>query len=175
MIRNKLLVFGIAVGLLGCSQTQEVVKEFWGSSTRALEEARANAIAQNYKCSFDECFEAVLSLARSKEEQKLYSHWIEKSQQAQPSENDSADQKKKLVPLPVTEGFFDVFIKDKTKRMIVVMGIVGNVDTTEIGIFFTRYRQDAMRVEISSLSTTAKVKVAKAVFEALDKKFGAVN
>ena len=165
----------MAVGLLGCAQSQEVVKKIWGSSTEALEEARANAVAQNYVCTFDDCFDAVLGLARSKEETSAYSQWIEKSKEAQPSDDDTEDTKKELVPVPITKGFFDVFLKDRSKRVIVVMGVAGNVDTTEIGIFFTRYRQDAMRIEISSLSTSAKERVAKAVFEALDKRFATVN
>ena len=51
------------------------------------------------------------------------------------------------------------------------MGIAGNVDTTEVGIFFDDMGQGTVRVEISSLSSTAKRKVAKAVFAELEKHF----
>ncbi|MBI5415562.1 MAG: hypothetical protein HZA29_01985, partial [Candidatus Omnitrophica bacterium] len=51
----------------------------------------------------------------------------------------------------------------------------GNVDTTEVGIFFDEVSPSTVRVEISSLSSTAKRRVAAAVFNALDKRFSPVS
>ena len=111
----------------------ETAKTIWGSSTRALEEARKDALRKTYETNFTECFDAVLTIA------------------------DDAD--------------YLVFIKDRNKRHLVVMGIPGNVDTTEVGIFFAELEGLKTEVEITSLSTTAKEKVAAVVFENLDKKF----
>ena len=58
---------------------------------------------------------------------------------------------------------YTVFIQDRYQRVIVVMGIPGNVDTTEVGIFFTWVDDKTTRVEVSSLSSSAKRKVANAI------------
>ncbi len=137
-----ILVLGIAVSFMGCSQAMETGKSVWGSSTAALEQARVNALRRTYVCTMDECFDAVLSLANNEEALK-----------------------------PETEKFFDVFLKDRRKAHIVVMGIAGNVNTTEVGIFFDDMGQDTIRIEISSLSSSAKTKVARAIFEELDLRF----
>ena len=42
---------------------------------------------------------------------------------------------------------------------------------TEVGIFFEEAGPSAVKIEISSLSSTAQKRVAQAVFEALDKRF----
>lgn len=136
------VVLGVAVSLIGCSQVTETGKSVWGSSTAALEQARVNALRRTYVCTMDECFDVVLSLANNEEALK-----------------------------PETEKFFDVFLKDRRKAHIVVMGIAGNVDTTEVGIFFDDMGQDTTRIEISSLSSSAKTKVARAIFEELDLRF----
>jgi hypothetical protein len=65
-----------------------------------------------------------------------------------------------------------IFQKDEIKGFIVVMGIHGNVNTTEVGIFFDELSDNQTRIEISSLSTTAKRKVAKGLFHDLDIAFG---
>ena len=67
---------------------------------------------------------------------------------------------------------YTIFINDRLKKHIVVMGIPGNVDTTEVGIFFAAAASSGIsKIDISSLSSTAKEKVAKVIFEGLDKKF----
>ena len=66
---------------------------------------------------------------------------------------------------------FDVFIDNRTKQHIVVMGIEGNVDTTEVGIFFSQGANGEVSLEVSSLSSSAKRRVAEAVFKALDLRF----
>lgn len=138
----KIFTAGLLPLLLGCAQITDTVKKFWGTSTTALDHARLNALSRSYACGTRECFEAVLSLARNEEALE-----------------------------PKTEKFFDVFLKDPRQRHIVVMGIEGNVDTTEVGIFFDSLGGNMVKVDISSLSTSAKNRAAKAVFAELDQRF----
>jgi hypothetical protein len=65
-----------------------------------------------------------------------------------------------------------IFKKDEIKGYMVVMGVKGCVDTTEIGIFFVELSHSQTRIEISSLSTNAKRQVAKGLFHGLDIAFG---
>ena len=65
-----------------------------------------------------------------------------------------------------------IFKKDEIKGYLVIMGVKGCVNTTEIGIFFDELSDTQTRIEISSLSTNAKRKVSKALFHGLDIAFG---
>jgi hypothetical protein len=65
-----------------------------------------------------------------------------------------------------------IFQKDETKGYMVVMGVRGCVNTTEIGIFFVELAHKQTRIEISSLSTNAKHLVARYLFHGLDIAFG---
>jgi hypothetical protein len=65
-----------------------------------------------------------------------------------------------------------LFKKDEIKGYLVVMGVKGCVNTTEIGVFFDELSDTQTRIEITSLSTNAKRKVAKALFHGLDIAFG---
>ena len=65
-----------------------------------------------------------------------------------------------------------MFKKDEIKGCLVVMGVKGCVNTTEIGVFFEELSDNQTRIEVSSLSTNAKRKVAQGLFHALDIAFG---
>ena len=65
-----------------------------------------------------------------------------------------------------------IFKKDEIKGYMVVMGVKGCVNTTEIGVFFDELSDTQTRIEVSSLSTNAKRKVAKILFHGLDIAFG---
>ena len=65
-----------------------------------------------------------------------------------------------------------IFKKDEIKGYMVVMGVHGCVNTTEIGIFFDELSDTQTRIEVVSLSTNAKRKVSKALFHGLDIAFG---
>ncbi|MDE2010112.1 MAG: hypothetical protein KGJ09_08555 [Candidatus Omnitrophica bacterium] len=65
-----------------------------------------------------------------------------------------------------------IFKKDEIQGYIVIMGIKGCVDTTEVGIFFEELSNNQIRIEISSLSTNAKRLTALALFHGLDIAFG---
>ena len=141
-LRHTFFLLGLILSLSACASVMEPFKVMWGSSTKALEDARVDALSHTYGCSLDECFNNVLSLAR--------------------------DPKSTT---PITKQFFDVFIKDRIKKHIVVFGIKGNVDTTEVGIFFTNIDERTVKVEVTSLSTSAKKKVAEAIFTELSLNF----
>jgi len=136
----------------GCAQITEPAKVIWGSSTRALENARVDAISKTYRCSFNDCYDAVLNLARS--------------QEVRDDQADSGPDVK-----PIKKNYFDVFINNRKKHHIVVMGIEGNVETTEAGIFFSQPSLTTVNIEVTSLSSSAKRKVAQVVFDELDLRF----
>ena len=119
--------------LSGCAQATESLKTIWGSSTRALEKARDEAIRKTYYCGFNECYDTSLKLAKKAE--------------------------------------YEIFIDDRIQEHIVVMGIKGNVNTTEVGIFFEQLDRSQVKIDVSSLSSSAKEKVARTIFEGLDKEF----
>ena len=157
----------------GCAQVTEMTKNIWGSSTMALERARADGLRKIYTCSFSECYDAVLGLARTEEEKEAKAKQEEeakKAAEAGTGSNAVPEFGQEPKP-PVPDKFFDVFLKDPRKKHIVVIAIAGNVDTTEVGIFFDEAGPSTTKIEISSLSSTAKRRVAKAVFDALDKRF----
>lgn len=132
---NKLFLcffLGWSFASAGCSHIQEAGKTFWGSSTRALEEARIDAIRKTYKCRYDECFDEVLRVAK--------------------------------------EGSLYIHIADKGREYIVLMRIPGSIDTTEVGIFFSDLGTKT-RVDISSLSPSAKQIAADIIFSALNERY----
>ncbi len=118
----------------GMDNSVEVAKTLWGSSTRALEEARDKAITKTYDKPYWDCVRSAIAVAGKK-------HWV-------------------------------IFKKDEIKGYMVVMGVQGSVNTTEIGVFFDELSDVQTRIEISSLSTNAKRKVAKGLFHGLDIAFG---
>ncbi len=134
----------LVVLLSGCSFVQECGKTLWGSSTRALEKARDQALAQRFRCSLEDCYETALELTGSSED---------------------------FGPEQVT---FQLFLERRRENFFVVMGIPGSVDTTEAGVFFVPVNDSEVRVEVSSLSSNAKARVAEAVFAYLSERFKTV-
>jgi len=145
-------------------QLYESAKFILGSSTKRLEDARIDAINKTYRCSFKDCYDSVLILARS--EPVYVKRYNEEGEEIDDEGN---------LKVPDPEGFFDVFIDNRKKKHIVVMGIKGNVGTTEVGIFFSQPSLTTVKLEISSLSSNAKRKVADAVFNKLDLSFSAAE
>jgi len=164
------------------STVSETVKVIWGSSTKALENARDEALTKTYQCSFNDCYDAVLALGRAK---RIYRNYRQESQERDDEDSEDGDNedsedgdnknKEKAVDVPIAGGYFYVFINDRAKRHIVVMGIDGNVDTTEAGIFFSQPTLTTIKLEISSLSSNAKRKVADIVFNELASRFSALE
>ena len=166
--RVKVLLISLCVlGVLqGCATVEEISKKVWGSSTQALEEARADALSKTFSCDYEDCFDAVLGLERKTKSYGL-SHDIPlETVEDSPIPTTTVGKKEIL-----DDGFFDIFIRDKIKGIIVVMGIKGNVNTTEVGIFFSKLGSKTTKIEVSSLSTSAKVRVAEFLFKELGSRF----
>jgi len=72
----------------------------------------------------------------------------------------------------VSKKHWVIFKKDEVKGYMIVMGVQGAVNTTEIGIFFDELSDNQTRIELSSLSTNAKRTVARNLFHGLDIAFG---
>jgi len=122
-------------------------RTLWGSSVRVLQRQRDGALAKEFLCAQNECFDAVFAMtdsyrehAASKTQDRLLRHMF-----------------------------------DPDKGYIVVMRVPDAVDTTEVGIFFDRWHEGSTRVEISSLSTHAKQKVSEMVFGQLGSRFETVG
>lgn len=160
-----------------CETIQEPFKAVWGTSTKALEEARIDGVSKVYKCEFDGCFDAVLGLDR----REIVKMPVPQS----PSESfinygapPSTDEENNLIgknKVQEDKKGFEVFMKDRIKSFIVVVGVPGSIDTTEVGIFFSRYNRESFKIEISSLSEAAKNKVADMVFNELNQKFDEIH
>ena len=134
-VNKKFLGLILAVSaVLGCASPVEISKTVWGSSTRALEEARPNGIIKTYDISLNRCYDEALKAVQD-------------------------------------EGYV-IFINNKQKATIVVMGIKGNVNTTEVGIFFSEITNNQTKIYISSLASTAKRTVAEHIYPKLDTAFG---
>ncbi len=74
----------------------------------------------------------------------------------------------------IAKNEYEIFKKDEVKGYVILLGIQGSVNTTEVGVFFVELNEGQTRVEISSLSTNAKRIVSKALFRGLDEAFGLV-
>lgn len=144
-MKRHILLISLLLTTGGCSQITETSKVIWGSSVASLERARENAISRTYICDKNECFDAVLGLGR--------------------------EESGTMTEEMLSRKIFNVFIQDREEGHIVVMGVTGNVDTTKVAIFFDSYGQRSTRIEISSLSSSAKEKVAVAIFAELGRKF----
>ena len=167
-----ILLFCFLLSVSGCAQIIEIPKIIWGSSTRALEDARVDALSKTYRCSFNDCYDAVLSFARAKEALAQKARDQEaRSQEIRAPEAGSDETNSDSDITPAHKSYFDIFINNRKKRHIVVMGIEGNVDTTEVGIFFSQPSLTTVKLEISSLSSSAKRRVAQIIFDELDLRF----
>ncbi len=161
-IMNLVFFIFVLFSLMGCAAFKEEAKLLWGSSTQALEEARTESLKSTFSCSWDQCFSSVIKYANS-ETQQLPQNVFADGVTKEP--NKTSDQK------TTTVKNLDVFIEDRDRKIIVVMGVPGSVNTTEVGIFFSPTPNVGTLVEISSLSSSAKAKAADIIFALLGKEF----
>jgi len=155
----------------GCAQIVDFPKFIWGNSTKALEKGRATAITKTYRCSVQECFDEVLKLTvpPKVEEEEVITPPIQSSPHlsvlapTNPAQN-------AIMPAPPPD-YLGLYIKNRKKNFIVVMGVPNCVNTTEVGIFFTPVDNGNVKVELSSLSTKAKKNAAEMVFKVLGEHF----
>ncbi len=129
---HRLTATLMLLGFCGCTMAElkDVPKTIWGSSTRVLEQARANAITKTYDRGYWDCFKAAEKVVKR-------------------------------------QGYV-LFQKDEVRGFMVVMGIPGAVDTTEVGVFFVDLNDHQTRMELSSLSTNAKRLLAKDLFHGMN-------
>ena len=125
-----------------CGFLQEGAKTFWGSSIRALAQARPEGIRATYSCIPEACFDKVLAMTYVGEK---------------PKRSQGKD--------------FRLFLKDRRAGHIVIMEVPGAVDTTEVGIFFDAVGSGQTQVEIASLSSAAVSVTAEIIFAILDQDF----
>ncbi|MCR4337841.1 MAG: hypothetical protein NUV91_08565 [Candidatus Omnitrophica bacterium] len=180
----------------GCSHVKEtsqyvmdVPKTIWGSSTRALDKARETGDKKTYYCNIDACFDAVLEVTenyvepepiKDEESSGYFGVGGEHNEDKNPLKNtqdetviaEEEDIDRGLVSdTEKNQGRFDLFLKNRKKHEIVVMGVPTSVDTTEVGIFFTEIEPGIVRVDVSSLSSNAKFRVSEVIFPLLGEKF----
>ena len=139
-MKNKSItwVFGALILLsVGCARLTEVSKAVWGSSTKALEESRVDALGRTYQCGYDNCFEEVLKIAKD-------NHWT-------------------------------VFINEKKRSRIVLMGIPDSISTTEVGVFFLVFGPQETKLEVASLSPQAKRTAAEIIFTGISKAYEEIS
>ena len=173
MFKIKALIFIFTAVVLtgGCSQVVEISKGVWGSSTKALEDGRATAIHKTYLCNVTECFDAVLNLTVPPKEEDLTVIPPTQDTAHLASVSPKNPSLNAIIPSSENPNNLDLFMKNRKKNLIVVMGVPNCVDTTEVGIFFTPVDEGNVKVELSSLSSKAKKIAAEMVFAELSKHF----
>jgi hypothetical protein len=176
MSKSKSLMILFAAALLasGCSHVTEFAKTIWGTSTKSLEEGRATALQKTYRCSVDECFAAVLKLTEPPKEDETKIPITPPTQDSRHLASVTPTNPAQNIVTPdsiVPVDYLELFLKNRKKNLIVVMGVSNCVNTTEVGIFFTPVDQGNVRIELSSLSTKAKKNASELVFKELSKHF----
>lgn len=164
VMRSTILIF-LLLSLAGCSTIQEPFKVVWGSSTRALEKARDNAVRRSFFCAVDQCFDAVLLIAQKQSQQAPALPKAEEQTTLKPDKEQTLAAQKA----------FDIFLQDRKRRVIVILGVPESNPMTEVGIFLTAAGQDKTTLEITSLSTSAKVRAADMLFAQLAEMFQQVE
>ena len=132
-----LILSALIIFMGGCARTAELSKVLWGSSTKALEDARVESVSRIYQCGYDDCFNEVLKVAK---EEKL-----------------------------------EVFIKDKPRSRIVLMHVPKSTNTTEVGVFFLGFGPQETKLEVASLSYSARDEAAKILFSKLGEAYPEKN
>lgn len=163
---GQILILCLAIlALSGCASVCEPFRVVWGSSIRALEKARANSVKKTFHCSPDQCFDHLLASVETlqKEPKSL-------TDSRKTFRSPLSNERTEVFENTVTE--LQVFLKDRRRQVIVLMGIPGSVDTTEVGIFFNGLTSDVTEIEISSLSRQARDTTAQLFFPRLEQAFG---
>ena len=175
---NQLFVIAFVLfNLTGCtflkntaSNIVESPKILWGSSTHALEQARPQAISRTYQCHLEECRGAVLKLTEA-EVEEILSPQEESEKKANEEEGQSPGGAFKSVNL---DQKFKVFINNKRKNLLVLYNVPGSVNTTEVAVFFSPIKENQVKLDIASLSTSAKLTASRIIFDVMGKNFSEV-
>ena len=140
-MKRIFILMCISIYISGCSWVVDLPRSLWGSSIRVLSEKRSEAETQVFSCSREACFESVLAMTLP------YG-----------AEDRGGDK-------------FVLFAQDKRKQYMIIMGVPGSVDTTEVGVFFDLSDDARTKVELSSLSSRAKQAAAEIIFGKLSATF----
>ena len=184
----------------GCGHVTEVAKTIYGSSTRKLNQLRSDGIRQAYRCSYDECFDAVLALTTTKVERSPVTRYAyPKDGQGSPfgggDSSPGTPENAESAPKPAAgaqvetdvaetdeaeleiskKKNLELFLQNRRKGEMIVVGVPSAVDTTEVGVFFVREQDGITRIEFSSLSSNAKRVVSELVFAALSPQYPEVT
>lgn len=135
-MKKILILIYISIIISSCAWVQDFPRTAWGSSIRVLSAKRSEAASDVFLCDREKCFDFVVGLTRPFGSKE---------------EGDS--------------GKVILFAKDPKKNYLIVMGVPGNVDTTEVGVFFDQLPDQQTRIEISSLSLRAKDAAAEMIFK----------
>ncbi len=178
--KNSLLRVSVLLSLcccVGCARLVETAKVIWGSSTRALEAARSEAITKSFRCRVSECFDAVIQLTKVELQTPIEQSAIAKM--AEESKAEAAKKEKEQARIPETvektatwdavvkPKALDLFISDPKRQLIVLMGVPGSEKATEVGVFFTAMKEQEIKIEISSLSLPAQKTASDMIFAEL--------
>jgi len=150
----------IVLFLTGCASVQEPLKVVWGSSTKALEDNRVSATTKTYSCSASAGFDKVLAIIKSREKHDIRT-----------SEEKEGTGTKEVIEV----AGYEIFIQDRDKGLIVVMGVPKSETTTEVGIFITGISANETKIEVVSLSSAAQKTVSDHIFKELDKVYSPVE
>lgn len=148
-----LIVFFFA----GCASVQEPFKAVWGSSTKALEDYRGTATIKDFKCSSGDCFDAIVKAIKVQEKKEIKGE-------------DTLHGTTEMIEV----AGYEIFIQDKKKGLIVVMGVPKSETTTEVGIFVTGVTSDETKIEVVSLSSAAQKIASDHIFTELSKVYPVV-
>ena len=146
IIRFIIILAFLAVVSSGCGPVVETGRVFWGTSIRSLEQARPDGKKKTFSCAVEECYRCVMQLT--------YRGKFKDDVEGKP---------------------FKYFIEDPRRRYLVVMGVPGSVDTTEVGIFFEPKDDRQVMVNVASLSSYATIKASDIIFNALGEEFPVVK
>jgi len=150
-------LFLISIFIFGCAAVQEPVKLLWGSSIKALENNRDSATVKAYECSKDACFDKIIKAIKAEEKREIQG-------------TEEVKGTKEIVQV----AGYEIFIQERKKGLIVVMGVPKSETTTEVGIFLTQSIDKETKVEIVSLSSAAQKIVSDYIFKELDKSYSAI-
>ena len=156
----------------GCTAIQESAKVVWGSSTRALEKVRPDALRLTVQATPKQCFDAVVAMVdRTAKDQEARALLTKEEKDPAATVTSQPSESMELEPIST----LNVFIKDPRRNILVLMGIPGSINTTEVGVFFSPAEEGATLVEVASLSKRAKAKAAEMLFTELQKSFSVVS
>ncbi len=161
---------GLLFVITGCARLVETAKVIWGSSTRALEEARSEAFSKTFRCSVDECFNSVIKLTQTEAAPETAQTGLTTmlgAEQEKKEEPTTETPKTDTWDKPVKPKVLDLFFSDRKRQMIDLMGVPNSRDTTEVGVFFTAVNDQGVKVEVASLSLSAKKAAAEILFNEL--------